>query len=359
MSRSQAVARPTRTAPPRTCRVTKVAPSSSATVTPPTTTTPKPQVTTTATTTTPTSQEPATRVDDVDHPKRPLNAYFLYLQKMRPLYTGKQGEITRAIGKSWHALSAEEKQLYKDDAACVSKEHTKEHPGYVYKPRRPEEIAREKREKELARRAKREGKASGATQSMAKSKRGKGKSSGRKVKSKRATSSPLGDFSGPVESRPTSSTPAPAEAAPPTGASFGAQLDPDGCAPHASMPYNPAHYYQPPPMMPMHHYPTMAPLLDVPSPGPYVMRQHSAPYGYYPQSQPSQNEYENHAYAAAPAPPSSVFGGGPCDAIGRRSRTEEKGPSATLAPYERRLQELNGFPLDPALVMEGYPSTSL
>ena len=78
--------------------------------------------------------------DKEQHIKRPANSFMIWTQDNRTKLfnensTLNNAEISKLLGQKWNTLSNKEKQIYKDKAEQVKKEHKRKYPDYIYRPK--------------------------------------------------------------------------------------------------------------------------------------------------------------------------------------------------------------------------------
>ncbi|KAF2089979.1 mating-type protein Mat a-1, partial [Saccharata proteae CBS 121410] len=76
---------------------------------------------------------------------RPQNCYLLYRGYHHPIIVAQNpgihnNEVSVIIGKMWRELPEGAKKYWKEKAQAVKLQHEKDHPGYVYQPRKPSQI---------------------------------------------------------------------------------------------------------------------------------------------------------------------------------------------------------------------------
>ncbi|KAF7308112.1 Specific transcriptional repressor [Mycena kentingensis (nom. inval.)] len=90
-----------------------------------------------------------TRTPSRTHIPRPRNPFIIFRNAKQREYTGgDQGNISKAIGKRWRDLPAEERAVYEQMAEREKAEHARLYPGYRFRPRTKQQIARDKQLKE-------------------------------------------------------------------------------------------------------------------------------------------------------------------------------------------------------------------
>lgn len=87
-------------------------------------------------------KDPGTRAAvDVDHIKRPMNAFMIWSQIERTKQSPglHHAEISKRLGSRWKMLSSEERQPFIAEASRLRLLHLKQYPEYKYKPRKKKE----------------------------------------------------------------------------------------------------------------------------------------------------------------------------------------------------------------------------
>lgn len=75
------------------------------------------------------------------HIKRPMNAFMVWSRAQRKAISQESprlhnSEISKILGVRWKALSDEDKAPYVEEAKKLQQQHSRDNPGYKYKPRR-------------------------------------------------------------------------------------------------------------------------------------------------------------------------------------------------------------------------------
>ncbi|KAF9023797.1 high mobility group box, partial [Hymenopellis radicata] len=68
---------------------------------------------------------------------RPPNSFILFRQEYARLHTNPktfQSNVSKNAGEAWRALSAKDKQHYKDLAAVQKEKHMAKYPDYRFRP---------------------------------------------------------------------------------------------------------------------------------------------------------------------------------------------------------------------------------
>lgn len=75
------------------------------------------------------------------HIKRPMNAFMVWSRAQRKAISQESprlhnSEISKILGARWKKLGDEDKAPYVEEAKKLQQQHSRDHPGYKYKPRR-------------------------------------------------------------------------------------------------------------------------------------------------------------------------------------------------------------------------------
>ena len=75
------------------------------------------------------------------HIKRPMNPFILWSKRRRKELAQENphmdsSALSKCLGAEWKALSDKDKLPYIEDARRIREKHARDHPGYVYRPRR-------------------------------------------------------------------------------------------------------------------------------------------------------------------------------------------------------------------------------
>lgn len=78
---------------------------------------------------------------ELGHIKRPMNAFMVWSRAQRKAISQESprlhnSEISKILGVRWKGLSDEEKAPYVEEAKKLQQQHSRDNPGYKYKPRR-------------------------------------------------------------------------------------------------------------------------------------------------------------------------------------------------------------------------------
>merc|ERR1712129_368535 len=90
------------------------------------------------------------KVKDPNAPKRPMSAYFLFMNSVRPEVRKENpeatiGDIAKIMGKMWGEIGADKKAKFDKDAAAAKKKWEMEKAAYEKKPK-PAESEEEEEE---------------------------------------------------------------------------------------------------------------------------------------------------------------------------------------------------------------------
>ncbi|CAD6190486.1 unnamed protein product [Caenorhabditis auriculariae] len=85
--------------------------------------------------------KPETKTSSETRIKRPMNAFMVWSQMRRAEITSAGGkvhnsDISKMLGKEWKSMKEDEKTPFVIKAREIREEHFREHPDYVYRPRR-------------------------------------------------------------------------------------------------------------------------------------------------------------------------------------------------------------------------------
>ncbi|KAJ3577636.1 hypothetical protein NPX13_g2931 [Xylaria arbuscula] len=86
-------------------------------------------------------EEAEEKNEEEGHIARPANAFMLFRSvHCDQIKQGKRKigarQISRIVGRRWHAMTEEEKQPWRDQASDIAKEHKRLHPNWKYQPKR-------------------------------------------------------------------------------------------------------------------------------------------------------------------------------------------------------------------------------
>ncbi|PAV68421.1 hypothetical protein WR25_09760 [Diploscapter pachys] len=78
--------------------------------------------------------------------KRPMNAFMIWSQMRRAEISSTtekvhNSDISKILGKEWRAMADEDKQPYVEKARELRDQHFRDHPDYVYRPKRRKRTA--------------------------------------------------------------------------------------------------------------------------------------------------------------------------------------------------------------------------
>ena len=84
------------------------------------------------------------KVKDPNKPKRPMSAYFLFMNSVRPEVRKDNpeatiGEVAKIMGKMWAEIDADKKAKFDKEAAAAKKKWEVEKAAYEKKPKPAEE----------------------------------------------------------------------------------------------------------------------------------------------------------------------------------------------------------------------------
>lgn len=84
---------------------------------------------------------PKMSTKDANHIKRPMNAFMVWSREKRKTLSQANprmhnSEISKILGAQWKQMEEESKQPYIQKAKELQAQHSRDNPGYKYKPRR-------------------------------------------------------------------------------------------------------------------------------------------------------------------------------------------------------------------------------
>ncbi|XP_064463911.1 protein pangolin, isoforms A/H/I/S-like isoform X1 [Ornithodoros turicata] len=101
------------------------------------------------------SKEPKKNSKSLNHVKKPLNAFMLYMKEMRAKVVAEctlkeSAAINQILGRRWHSLSREEQSKYYEMARKERQLHMQLHPGWTARDNYAVNSKRKKRKKDKA-----------------------------------------------------------------------------------------------------------------------------------------------------------------------------------------------------------------